>query len=135
LEHARGLWGTTGSSSGVARPQATGALAWGVEVKPFVTVAYIHCLVLFTTVSKAIGLGRDCWLATLLGSRVALGALRSWLVVFDGVVASAPRTTVSTAREADWRWLGEWRPGGQSSEERMVGGLRWSGRQLRAPEP
>jgi hypothetical protein len=76
---------------------------------------------------------RGLWGTT--GSRAALGALSSWLVVFDGVVAGALRTAVSTAREADWRWLGECRPGGQSSEERMVGGLWWSGRRLRAPEP
>jgi hypothetical protein len=50
-------------SGGVARPQTTRALAWGVEVKPFVTVAYIYCLVLFTTIAKAVGLRRECWLA------------------------------------------------------------------------
>jgi hypothetical protein len=52
--------------SGVARPQATGALAWGVEANSFVTVAFCT---LFNTVlycSNVVGLGLTTWLATLL---------------------------------------------------------------------
>jgi hypothetical protein len=55
--------------SGVARPQATGALAWGVEANSFVTVAFCT---LFNTVlycSDVVGLGLTTWLVTLLVAR------------------------------------------------------------------
>jgi hypothetical protein len=65
------------AASGVARPHATGALAWGVVMKPFVTVAYLHYLVLFITIASAVGLGRGSWLATLLRAAEAVTELRA----------------------------------------------------------
>jgi hypothetical protein len=53
-------------TSGVARPQTTRALAWGVEIKYFVNCS---TFLLFDTVqycSCDVGPGRNPWLATLL---------------------------------------------------------------------
>jgi hypothetical protein len=44
-------------SSGVARPQATWALAWGVETNSFVYCSFLHYSVLFSTVATQLAWG------------------------------------------------------------------------------
>jgi hypothetical protein len=64
------------ASSGVARPQAPRALAWGVEIKYFVNCSIF---LLFDTVqycSCEVGPGRNPWLATLLAASPPSGMTR-----------------------------------------------------------
>jgi hypothetical protein len=57
LVHIRCICTENVSCSGVARPQATGALARGVEEKILPTVAILHCSTLFDTVALLLAWG------------------------------------------------------------------------------